>query len=55
MVADSSGSLTKLVITGNLLSSLPLAVAPLTSLRHLDLSGNRISAVNEDILSNLTR
>eukprot|EP00090_Calanus_glacialis_P031702 TRINITY_DN52699_c0_g1_i1.p1 TRINITY_DN52699_c0_g1~~TRINITY_DN52699_c0_g1_i1.p1 ORF type:complete len:916 (+),score=207.05 TRINITY_DN52699_c0_g1_i1:231-2750(+) len=41
-------------MSGNMLSSLPLAVAPLSSLRHLDLSRNRISAVNEEILSNLT-
>ena len=50
-----SSFLTTLDMSGNLLSSVPIAVAPLTSLRHLDLSGNKITAVNEEILKNLTR
>jgi len=49
-----SSFLTTLDMSGNLLSSVPVAVATLTSLRHLDLSGNKITAVNEEILKNLT-
>ena len=54
-LAPLRSSLLSLDLSANSLSSLPTALAGLIKLRHLDLSDNRISALDSRVLNSLSR